>query len=70
MSELMFVGAVLLYIAIGVFIARIMGDDDYIGFVVAVWPGVILLGLAMLVLMIIPCWLADKIRKRFKGGKK
>lgn len=67
MNDLTIIGLFLLYLAIGIFVARLMGEEDYPGFAMAFWPIIVGLWIAMLVIVMFPCWLADLIKN---GGKK
>jgi Na+-driven multidrug efflux pump len=54
----------MVYVAIGVFVARLLGEEDYPGFAITFWPIIVGLWIAMLFVVMIPCWLADLIRNR------
>lgn len=56
----------MVYVAIGVFVARLLGEEDYPGFAITFWPIIVALWVAMMVVMVIPCWIADEIKKRKK----
>ena len=56
----------MLYVGVGVFVARLMGEEDYPGFAITFWPIIVLLWIAMLIIVVVPCWLADVIKKWMK----